>query len=76
MSFSTRFKLLLAAVLISGAVVSWPFLSRMAAMRRCYDSGNSWDVSTHQCEAPINPHPASVDSAAKPQPKPRIVPAH
>ena len=74
MNFSTRFKLLLAASLISGAVVSWPFLRRMAAMRKCYDSGNFWDVSTHQCEAPINPHPGVSDSATKP--KAKVVPAH
>lgn len=76
MNFSTRFKLLLAAVLVSGAVVSWPFLRRMGAMRKCYDSGNSWNVSTHQCEAPINPHPVGSDSTTRPQAKPLIVPAH
>ena len=75
MEFSTRFKLLLAATLISGAVVSWPFLSRMRAIRVCLDRGDFWDYSAHRCEPPVNPHPAATDSAAMQRATPHGVPA-
>jgi hypothetical protein len=71
----TRFQLLLGAILLSGALVLWPFMRRMRAIDVCLSAGNVYDYSAHRCVAPVNPHP-SVSDTATARIKPRIVPAH
>jgi hypothetical protein len=76
MNVSTRFKLLLAAMLLGGTLVLWPFMRRMHAIQACLDSGNVWDYSAHVCEPAVNPHPTISDSAATAPVEPRVMEEH
>ena len=50
MNLSTRFKLLLAAILIVGALVAWPLMHRTMAINNCLARGGVWSYSTNRCE--------------------------